>query len=137
MTQKVDEAVFLATRTTRIRGAAHSMGVEAGKEYKLKAHFFHSAVHEADMVPQEQLEVPDKAATPEGDTRTFDDKYVELVTACEAIIADGSAKNFTQLLKPKIAVVRGMVDFDFNKQTMLRAYDEAIFRTEQNDSISK
>jgi hypothetical protein len=138
MKQATETATFLANSTVSISGESHSMIVEIGHEYKLHQRMYRGAIA-AGMTPMTPLEedVPgEDVEQVEAPQLTTDDKLEILVKACEELILEGSAKNFTQLLKPKVAVVLSMVNFDFTKQLMLRAYDEAIFRTEKNDNDS-
>ena len=132
----VSKAKFLATSTVVVSGGGHQQTVEKGKEYVLRKEMFESAI-ERGMIPQQPLEIQDKSNTREGDTRTVDDKFEVLVERCQHLILLSEAKNFTKTLKPRIGVVREMVDFDFTRQQLYRAYQHAIFRNEQNDSDSK
>lgn len=130
MTKKTS-AKFLVTKDCSLTVGTYSRLCVKGEEVDLPEKTFNVALRTGAFTPIEDLDVVDKAAGPEGDTRTLDDKLEILVEVCEQLIAGGDSKKFTQLLKPKVPVVREMVDFDFTKQTMLRAYDEALFRSQQ------
>jgi hypothetical protein len=135
MKQATNSATFRANSNTQIAGAGQAVIVVIGKEYTLPNCLYNSAVA-AGMSPLTPLDedTPDGTIEQVAEPQlTVDDKFDLLVEACETLILDGAAKNFTQLLKPKVTVVLSMVNFDFTKQLMLRAYDEAVFRTEKNE----
>lgn len=127
--QRVSEARFLASQTATVSGGGFSAVILAGEEYVIPRAAFDDAIDKG-MTPLEELNI--QSVEEKGiDRRTQDEKLEILVEACEKLIIRGNAKDFTQLLKPKVAVVREMVDFEFTKALLLRAYEQAIYRSEQ------
>lgn len=135
MGEQVSEQIFLATKDCSVGGGGARILVTKGEEYKLTKPMFKEALAMG-MVPQESLDIKDKEKDEGVDTRTLDEKFEILVEACKKLILGGEKKNFTQLMKPKIGVVREMVDFDFSRRQMLNAYDQAVFKTEEDDNDS-
>ena len=137
--KKISSARFLASKDTVVAAMNACVNVRAGREYEFPAYMFDAALS-ANMTPLGPLEVVTKAeedGTP--DRRSLAEKEEILVGICKQLIERGDPKTFTQLLKPKVYIVREMVDFEFTKQSLLRAYDKAVLEVDQsyaNDSDS-
>ena len=135
MKQEQMFAKFTAIKDTRIvaDNGTKCMNFEAGETLPVHRDM-HAAAMRAGLVPE--VEIPEPAPPPP--KKTQEEMIHEgLLEACRVLIVKGDPKDYTLVGEPRAASAKKLVDFDFTKAQLLRAWEEAVHEGKVNGDDSQ